>query len=135
MELRSMITPWIAPGDFAPRAPEFNVYSRKMNRGCRSGRRDLAPTSPSFSCPTQALGFALQRHPILLVGRVIFGAEMGCLGKIISLRRLIYPQSIIEYTLSLLSFLIHCSITGDHLNIFNKRPNYEKFIVDCPLYF
>jgi hypothetical protein len=56
----------------APKPPEFNALGRQMKIKTRSGRPILDRTSPPFLCPAQALGFALQRRPILLAGLRIF---------------------------------------------------------------
>ena len=56
-----------------PQTPEFNALSKKMKYGVsdRSEKQTLTSASPSFFCPTPALGLALQHHLILLVGFVI----------------------------------------------------------------
>jgi len=61
-------------GGSAPKPPEFYALEQKNELwGIRKKwRQSFTPASTSFFCPTQALGLALQRHPILLVGKLIF---------------------------------------------------------------
>jgi hypothetical protein len=54
-----------------PKPQEFHAIGKKMKFKNRRRQQSITPITPSFLCPTQALGFALQHHPILLVGSLI----------------------------------------------------------------
>jgi len=66
-----------------PKPLEFHALGRKMeSKGRdRSGRPVLDQSSPPFLCPAQALGLALQHHPILLAGKCIVVSKTIMSGK------------------------------------------------------
>jgi len=100
-----------------PRPQEFIALGRKMKSwdANRSGRPALDRTSPSFLCPAQALGLALQRHPILLAGEYIITRASTLTHHVIGMRQSSTCKSIVKHTMNFLMPLNYCPTTGDHL--------------------
>ena len=101
----------------APKPPEFNALSKKMKykNNNRSKRQSITPTSPPFLCPTPALGFALQHHPILLVGFSIILIENILKETVLFVRQILSCKSMLGYKISSLSSLNSCPTKRDHL--------------------
>ena len=108
---------FIALRGFAPEPPEFNALGKKMKMLLthRRNRQSFTPACASFLCPAQALGFALQRHPILLTGR---GIVRRIFSRKHSERKKFQKSScisIIQHTINSLMSLSFSPTRGDHL--------------------
>jgi len=102
-------------GGSAPKPPEFNALKQK-NEGIsvEVGGRALPLPPPSFLCPTQALGFALQHHPILLLGAIILRLSRVFADYTLKTETTFLKiLSTIQKNLSLTS-LNHCPVHGVH---------------------
>jgi hypothetical protein len=71
--------------------------------------------SPSFLCPTQALGLALQHHPILPVGNKIIKSFSLRKSFKKTMRHLSFLNCILRYTKIFLNSLSYCPTKGSHL--------------------
>jgi hypothetical protein len=99
-----------------PKPQEFNALGKQMKFKSRRERQSITPISPSFLCPTQALGLALQHRPILLVGSMIILIKNIMIQTITLMRQFTPCQSMYEYYYSIQSSLKTSPVEGGHLS-------------------
>ena len=97
-----------------PQTPEFNALSKKVKLKVEMGDRAL-PLSPLHFFPMQALGFALQHHPILLIGISIISSNFILKLNFILMRQLSYCKSMLLHYNCSLNTLNYLPVLGDHL--------------------
>ena len=113
---RQIFTVGIFSWGLCPQTPRVYRFKQKNEVYFRSERSSLT-TPPSFLCPTQALGFALQHHPILLVGNEIFRHISIRKSIRIAMRHLSFCISKLNYLKIFLIILNYCPTKGSHLKI------------------
>ena len=124
-----MVTFLLYSWGLAPKPPEFNALSKKMK--CRSERLSFTPASPSFFHPTPALGFALQHHPILLVGLIIICTQQISKQAIKFLSIIQYCKSMFKYYNSSLIFLNNSPVFWG-ISLYSILEDTISSLENCP---